>query len=231
MNLSRSLEDYLEAIYHIVADKGVARPKDIGGRLKVQAASVTGALRALAQQDLVHYEPYEAVTLTTKGLGAARSVVHRHRTIQRFLTDTLGIAPQEAQETACKMEHAVTPEVAPRLAARNKVVAAETGIRTALNRSLRKTPESCGDAGEQVPGDSTKKLSLCREGDRITVVKASGGGAVKKRLLEMGFTKGTEATIVKYAPLKDPMEVVVKGSHVSLRVCEAEQILVESTEG
>lgn len=226
MKLSRSLEDYLEAIYHIVAQKGVARPKEISGRLKVQAASVTGALRALAQQDLIHYEPYEAVRLTPRGREAARSVADRHRTIQEFLTDTLRMDPAQAQETACKMEHAVTPEVASGLAALTEVVAADAGVRRALSRCLHRDRVSQPLVREREEEQEVKRLSLCREGDRVVVVKIAGSGAIKKRLLEMGFTKRVEITIVKYAPLKDPMEVTVKGSHVSLRVCEAEQIQV-----
>ena len=61
--LSASLEDYLEAILHLVTEKQVARSRDIAKRLRVNRSSVTGALQALAKKGLVNYEPYEAVTL------------------------------------------------------------------------------------------------------------------------------------------------------------------------
>ena len=53
-----------------------------------------------------------------------------------------------------------------------------------------------------------------------------GDGPVRRRLLEMGILKGTDVYVEKYAPLKDPLELIVKGYHVSLRVEEAAQITV-----
>ena len=56
--------------------------------------------------------------------------------------------------------------------------------------------------------------------------KVGGTGPLRRRILEMGILKGTEIYIEKYAPLKDPVELIVKGYHVSLRVEEAAQISV-----
>ena len=67
IDLSASLEDYIEAIYHIVEEKLVARSKDIATRLHVSRASVTEALRALAKKELINYAPYEAITMTEYG--------------------------------------------------------------------------------------------------------------------------------------------------------------------
>ncbi len=72
-----------------------------------------------------------------------------------------------------------------------------------------------------------KKLTDYREGDTVVIQQVQGSGAFKKRLLEMGFIKDAEIKIVKYAPLKDPMELVIKGFHVSLRIVEADEINVE----
>lgn len=69
-------------------------------------------------------------------------------------------------------------------------------------------------------------LSEAREGQSVVIERIGGQGALRRRLHEMGILKGTEVTIEKYAPLKDPMELVVKGYHVSLRVEEAAQISV-----
>ncbi len=55
--LSASLEDYLESIYVVAAEKGAARPKDLAERLNVKPASVTGALRHLAGRKLINYTP------------------------------------------------------------------------------------------------------------------------------------------------------------------------------
>ena len=71
-------------------------------------------------------------------------------------------------------------------------------------------------------------LSEMREGDSATVVKIGGNGALRRRILEMGILKGVRVHVEKYAPLKDPLELIVKGSHISLRVEEAAQIQVET---
>lgn len=71
------------------------------------------------------------------------------------------------------------------------------------------------------------KLSELREGQTATVVRVGGEGAFRRRLLEMGFLRGTEIYVEKYAPLKDPIELILKGYHVSLRVEEAATVEVE----
>jgi len=69
-------------------------------------------------------------------------------------------------------------------------------------------------------------LSEMREGQTATIDRIGGNGAVRRRILEMGIVKGAEVYVEKYAPLKDPLELIVKGYHVSLRVSEATQITV-----
>ena len=73
----------------------------------------------------------------------------------------------------------------------------------------------------------TKPLSELKEGQSAVISKIGGNGALRRRILEMGILKGTPIEVEKYAPLKDPIEIVVKGVHVSLRVEEAVHILVE----
>ncbi len=70
-------------------------------------------------------------------------------------------------------------------------------------------------------------LSSIKKGERAIIKKIGGNGALRQRILEMGLTKGTEIYVEKYAPLRDPMELIVKGYHISLRVEEAAQITVE----
>ncbi len=109
--LSASLEDYIEAIYHIITKKHVARSKDIATRLSVSRASVTEALRTLSKKGLINYAPYEPITLTATGKRAAEDVIFRHDALQRFFTEVLAIDPKVAEEAACKVEHAAPPEV------------------------------------------------------------------------------------------------------------------------
>lgn len=114
-NVSASLEDYLESIYHIVAANGAARAKDIALAMDVKNASVTQALRSLAKKKLVNYAPYEVITLTPEGETIAKDVVYRHQTLEKFLREVLSLPAGEADESACRMEHAVGPEVLNRL--------------------------------------------------------------------------------------------------------------------
>ena len=73
----------------------------------------------------------------------------------------------------------------------------------------------------------TRPLDQLRPGETGVIVRVTGEGAFRKRLLEMGFLKGVEVYVEKYAPLADPVEFVLKGYHVSLRRDEAEKISVE----
>jgi len=71
------------------------------------------------------------------------------------------------------------------------------------------------------------RLSEMREGQTGKVLQVGGNSMLRRRIFEMGIVKGTDLYIEKYAPLKDPMELIVKGYHISLRVEEAAQISVE----
>lgn len=72
-----------------------------------------------------------------------------------------------------------------------------------------------------------KTLKQVKIGETVKVVKLSGEGAVKRRLMDMGITKGTEVFIRKVAPLGDPIEVTLRGYELSLRKADAEMIEVE----
>lgn len=113
-NLTASQEDYLEAIYHISAQKMASRAKDISKRLEVRASSVTGALRTLGKLGLINYAPYDLITLTDEGRVVAEEIVRRHEALEHFLVNVLGVGPKEADEAACKMEHSVPKEIVDR---------------------------------------------------------------------------------------------------------------------
>ena len=72
-----------------------------------------------------------------------------------------------------------------------------------------------------------KTLKQAKVGETIKVVKLTGQGAVKRRILDMGITKGVEIFIRKVAPLGDPVEVTVRGYELSLRKDDASMIEVE----
>ncbi len=111
IELSSSLEDYLETIFVIAEEKGAARPKDIAGRLNVKPASVTGALKHLAEKELVNYAPYDVVTLTVAGKRIAKAIAKKHAALLNFFTSVLDLPAEEAEDFACKMEHAIPDRV------------------------------------------------------------------------------------------------------------------------
>lgn len=72
-----------------------------------------------------------------------------------------------------------------------------------------------------------KTLQDVKVGETVKVVKLHGEGAVKRRIMDMGLTKGTEVFVRKVAPLGDPVELTVRGYELSLRKADAEMIEVE----
>lgn len=72
-----------------------------------------------------------------------------------------------------------------------------------------------------------KTLKQASVGDTVKVVKLHGEGAVKRRIMDMGLTKGVEVHIRKVAPFGDPVEITVRGYELSIRKADAEMIEIE----
>ncbi|MDP2898757.1 MAG: metal-dependent transcriptional regulator [bacterium] len=247
--LSASLEDYLEAIYYLVTENRVARVRDISTRMGVNMSSVTGALRQLSSYNLVHYEPYEVITLTEAGIARAKEQVRRHTIVKNFLLNVLSLDPAVAEDNADRMEHAVDGETLERFVRFAEFVEKcprggrewielfrQFCEREASNeqceRCLRSCLEAIGrrqDGLKPMPENSTDivPLSGLAPGEKGRVTKVGGQGPIRKKIVEMGMVRGTEVEVEKLAPLGDPMDIKVKGYHLSLRKEEAAGILVE----
>lgn len=72
----------------------------------------------------------------------------------------------------------------------------------------------------------TKTLKQVKVGETVTVLKLQGEGPVRRRIMDMGITKGTSVYVRKVAPLGDPLEITVRGYELSLRKADADMILV-----
>lgn len=72
-----------------------------------------------------------------------------------------------------------------------------------------------------------RTLRAAKTGETVTVTKLTGEGAVKRRIMDMGITKGVEVFVRKVAPLGDPIEVNVRGYELSLRKADAEMIIID----
>lgn len=108
MELTNSMEDYLEAISILEEKKKYVRVKDIARHMKVKMPSVTGALKSLVERNLVNHEKYEYVELTNQGATIAQEIRRRHSAILKFLTEVLKVDPQSAEIDSCGMEHAIS---------------------------------------------------------------------------------------------------------------------------
>ncbi|HPN09087.1 MAG TPA: DtxR family transcriptional regulator [Syntrophales bacterium] len=244
--LTASLEDYLETIYHIIAEKQVARSKDIARQLKVGYASVTGALRALSDKGLINYSPYDVVTLTQKGKTAAEDIVRRHEALRDFFVNVLAVDEKDADDAACKMEHSIPDIILERFIqfAQFVEVCPRGGSKWIAgfgyqcdHDSMQENCEQCILAvlddvriQKQQRGRKdmiSKKLKDLKPGVKGKVLKITSRGQANTRIVEMGVTPGTVVEVERVAPLGDPIDIKVKGYHLSLRKEEAEGIEVE----
>lgn len=114
--LTSALEDYLEAILNLCRFDSTARSRDIAESLNVHKSTVTAALKSLGQLNLIHYAPYEAVSLTPKGRRLAEDVARRHAALRDFFVDVLHVDAEMAEKAACGMEHSVPREIVEKLA-------------------------------------------------------------------------------------------------------------------
>ena len=122
--LSQSLEDYLEMVYMLRMDGGVARVKDIAAALSVKMPSVAKAILELKKLGLVTQEPYAGVELTKAGETAAANVLNRHILLKGFLV-RLGVSEAAADKDACSMEHILSAETLSKIEAFMKPVTIE----------------------------------------------------------------------------------------------------------
>lgn len=106
--LSRSAEDYLEAIGRLCRKYGTAQVSEIANILGVKKPSVTAAMRQLAAEGLIEYRQYAPIRLTDAGREYADSVIRAHRIIRRFMREAAGLSPERADAAACIMEHILT---------------------------------------------------------------------------------------------------------------------------
>lgn len=112
--MTQSLEDYLEAVYRLIAEERPAQVRDVARMLGVKMPSVVKALHELKKLGLVTQKPYAAIELTAKGRRVAKLVLGRHTLIRDFLLK-LGVSRRNADKDACLMEHILSAETIDRI--------------------------------------------------------------------------------------------------------------------
>ena len=109
--LSKSSEDYLEAIYELAGEENKpVRSVDIAEKLGVSRPSVNNALNVLKKEQMVVQEPYGAISLTCQGQLYGSSIYGRHMTLFNFLHKVLGVDADVAEDEACEIEHTISED-------------------------------------------------------------------------------------------------------------------------
>jgi len=203
--VSSEAEEYLEAIYRLEKKTGFAKTMELAHQLKVAPGSVTNTVEGLEKRGLVIHEPYKGVKLTEKGRKIALNVLRRHRLAERLLTDILHLDWSDAHDAACKLEHAIAPDII---------------------KPLEKTlghPKTCPH-GNPIP---TKGGGIREEkSELLTDLKPGEDGIIMKiteerhdmlhHLASLGLMPGTFIEIEEKAPFNGPIIVKARGASYAL---------------
>jgi DtxR family Mn-dependent transcriptional regulator len=202
---SEAVQDYLKAIHRRGGADRVVPPAEITELLGVKAPSVTGMLKRLAEAGWIEYTPGTGAKLTETGLTEALRVIRRHRLIELFLTQVLGLDWSEVDAEAEALEHAISPRL-------------EQAIAAHLGEPLEDPhghliPSAAGELRHR----DLKKLNEFRAGERVVVREAQDDNPDRlRRWRDLGLTPGTPVVIVNYEPLDDLFEVDVAGKVIRL---------------
>jgi|SRR5687767_1449288 DtxR family Mn-dependent transcriptional regulator len=186
-----SVQDYLAAIYDLAGSGKPVIGARVAKHMAVSAPAVTEAVQRLARGGYVKVGPRKELTLTPKGHEIAEVMARRHRLLERWLTDTLGLDWTEAHEEAHRLEHALSPRVEDRLA------------------EMLGMPSTCPH-GNPIPGMPRPPrvelfpLNQAKEGATVVVERITEEAEADKKLLEYLWRNdvrpGRRLRIVEVAP-------------------------------
>lgn len=198
---------YLEAIYYMWAEQEPLRSSRLADWLSVSRPTVAIGLRRMARDGLVRMNTHKEIELTARGRKAAESIVRRHRIMERWLTDGLGLDWVTADAEAARLEHAVSDVV-------------ERRLYESLGR-----PATCPH-GNPIPGHSTAsprevRLSVLKNGDRASVTRVSEVAEREApRLLaylhDRNLTPGRQISVIDADEVGKTLRVKVVGKEVTL---------------
>ncbi len=214
--LSDSAEEYLEAIERLQhSPEGVSTTR-LSKHLNVKPASVTGMLRRLSDLRLITYRRYGRISLTPKGQLRAHELIRRHRLAERLLTDLLGFPLEQAHDEACRIEHAVSPELEHRIA-------------QTLGR-----PEACphGHPIDVSVDDHTISLAEAPPGRTFTIVRLDDESSDMVRYLsERKLLPGRRVKVKLRESIGEVLVVDVGGQAHALGAAPAAAIRVRPVRG
>jgi DtxR family Mn-dependent transcriptional regulator len=218
--LTGPVEDYLKAIYDLERVGEPASTNDIALRLAISPASVSGMVRRLADQGLITHEPYRGVRLTTDGRHAALRTLRRHRILECYLTEVLGLPWDRVHAEAERLEHAASEELIERMA-------------DALGNPVQDphgAPIPTRDG--RVEESTLRTLAEMGQGDRVRVRRMQDEDGERLRYLaELGIRPGALVRVLDKAPFDGPITLWVDdaggGATRAVGVGLAEQVFVE----
>lgn len=193
-----AVQDYLKAIHALGGAEKMVSPVDIAAKLGVRAPSVTGMLKRLAEANWINYEPGRGAQLTEPGIAEARRVIRRHRLVELFLTNVLGLDWSEVDAEAEALEHAISPRL-------------EQALAAYLGEPLEDPhghliPTSEGNLARR----DLQRLCDFRAGQTVVVREAQDDNPDRlRRWQELGLTPGARVTIVSFQPLDNLFEIQV----------------------
>lgn len=115
-DISATKEDYVRAIFLLQQNTSTASVTEIADRLHLSKSTVSERIKDLVTDGLADTAPYAGVSLSKKGLQVAQEMNYKHRLIEVFLNQTLGMSPDDVHTEAEKLEHAFSNDVIKRLA-------------------------------------------------------------------------------------------------------------------
>ncbi len=235
IELTGALEDYLETIYELVRDQKVARVKDIARARKVRAASVTPAMRRLADLGLINYVQREYIDLTPAGEQVARKIFARHQLLTRFFEDFLNMPAPAARADACAMEHNLSAQGMDHLVRFFEFLGncpeGDSFLGKFHHCSLvHDSVEVCEHVcPSREQNRNQRDQNLCRlaelsAGKRGRVTQILDSDDLRQALLDKGLLPDTEVELLRTG---EPLTVKLQGFELQLSAAEGEAVLVE----
>lgn len=199
--LTRSVEDYLKAIYRLSRGSNSASTSDIAELLGLSAPSVSGMVRRLSEQGLLEHLPYHGVVLTDAGRRIALRVIRRHRLIEAYLVGYLGYSWDTVHDEAERLEHAVSEALIERMAL------ALGNPRFDPHGDPIPAPDGTVDELVYTP------LAEIPVGETAEVRRVDTSHAERLRFLEQaGLKPGTKVTVREHQPFRGPLSLHIDGA-------------------
>ena len=203
MNFSTSEENYLKAVYHLQHANNLVTTNELAAHLNTKAASVTDMLKKLKIKKMLHYEPYQGVTLSNEGKKVALAIVRKHRLWEYFLVNELEFGWDQVHSIAEELEHIRSPLLIERLDAYlqfpkfdphgDPIPDSNGKMETAKQVVLTDLEPNCKAEVSAVGSQSTGLLELLRH-------KNIGIGTVIEVVRKFSFDNSIEIMIKKHPP-------------------------------